>query len=408
MHWLLEPASLQLLIIPVVAGFIGWLTNWLAVWMTFNPLRFVGVRSLRLGWQGIVPSKAKRMAGLAVQSILDKLITMREMVDALEPRRISLHVMEQVDPLLDAWTDELMTEHYSVIWENLPMAMRRQLFAAVRKAMPKHIDDMVADVRVNVDHLLDLRPMVESHLAANPELLNRIFLECGNVEFRFLVRSGWYFGAGFGLLQAVLWHYYPAWWVLPVGGLIVGYATNWIALNMIFRPLNPVQVGPFRLQGLFLKRQKEVSEAFCRIVVEDVVTLPRLVEALLQGRHGERSRALLRRHVKPIVDDVAGRMGLVARLAMQAVLGPANFAQIKNSVADIAEREAPTPFEDSRFSRERGDRVRVLIQKRMERLPPEEFQDLLRPCFKEDELTLILVGAVLGGIAGVLQLLAMT
>jgi len=45
-----------------------------------------------------------------------------------------------------------------------------------------------------------------------------------------------------------------------------------------------------------------------------------------------------------------------------------------------------------------------LLRKRMEGLPPEEFQDLLRPCFQEDEWKLVLTGAVLGFLAGLGQL----
>ena len=48
--------------------------------------------------------------------------------------------------------------------------------------------------------------------------------------------------------------------------------------------------------------------------------------------------------------------------------------------------------------------VERLLRERMEELPSEDFQNLLRPCFQEDELKLILVGAVLGGLAGTAQL----
>jgi len=37
-------------------------------------------------------------------------------------------------------------------------------------------------------------------------------------------------------------------------------------------------------------------------------------------------------------------------------------------------------------------------------MPPEEFQELLRPCFKEDEWILIALGAVLGMVAGIAQI----
>ena len=38
-------------------------------------------------------------------------------------------------------------------------------------------------------------------------------------------------------------------------------------------------------------------------------------------------------------------------------------------------------------------------------LSPEEFQALLRPCFQEDEVKLIMIGGVLGMLAGVAQLI---
>jgi hypothetical protein len=37
-------------------------------------------------------------------------------------------------------------------------------------------------------------------------------------------------------------------WTLTIGGAIVGYLTNWIALKCIFEPVEPVTVGPFVLQ----------------------------------------------------------------------------------------------------------------------------------------------------------------
>ena len=33
-----------------------------------------------------------------------------------------------------------------------------------------------------------------------------------------------------------LWIFFQAWWLLPLFGLLVGWATNWLALKMIFNP----------------------------------------------------------------------------------------------------------------------------------------------------------------------------
>lgn len=40
---------------------------------------------------------------------------------------------------------------------------------------------------------------------------------------------------------------------------------------------------------------------------------------------------------------------------------------------------------------------------RMKALPPEEFESILRSAFQEDELLLILIGAVLGALVGLGQ-----
>jgi uncharacterized membrane protein YheB (UPF0754 family) len=69
----------------------------------------------------------------------------------------------------------------------------------------------------------------------------------------------------------LIWMLYPANWTLPVGGAVVGYITNWIALKWIFEPIDPTRIGPFILQGMFLKRQKEVSADFSAYIANTVV-----------------------------------------------------------------------------------------------------------------------------------------
>ena len=64
---------------------------------------------------------------------------------------------------------------------------------------------------------------------------------------------------------------------------LLGYVTNWIALKMIFEPLNPVKVGPFMFQGLFLQRQKEVSVEFCNFISAKVLNSFQIWQAMLLG-----------------------------------------------------------------------------------------------------------------------------
>src|SRR5690554_3717779 len=75
------------------------------------------------------------------------------------------------------------------------------VYDRVRKSTPQLVDNLVEDVSDNIEDLLDIKGMVIERLASDKQLLNRIFLECGDVEFRFIINSGLYFGFLFGLVQ---------------------------------------------------------------------------------------------------------------------------------------------------------------------------------------------------------------
>jgi uncharacterized membrane protein YheB (UPF0754 family) len=196
------------------------------------------------------------------------------------------------------------------------------------------------------------------------------------------------------------WYFYQGWWVLPLFGLLVGYATNWIALNVIFRPLREKKVGPFRLQGLFLKRQQAVAESFCHIVTHEVLTVENIINSILHGPKSERAQNMVRKHAKPMVDEAAG----MAKAFTQMAFGPTGFATLKNKVGEKAIDLSRNSFNSPVFEKDRARAVEKIMVERMVALSSEEFQDLLRPCFQEDEIKLILVGAFLGLLAGIGQL----
>ena len=56
------------LLIPVVSALIGWGTNVLAIRMLFGPTQRIGWKYF--GWQGVIPSRAKKMATICVLSAI--------------------------------------------------------------------------------------------------------------------------------------------------------------------------------------------------------------------------------------------------------------------------------------------------------------------------------------------------
>lgn len=387
--------------IPFVAGAVGWFTNWVAIKLTFWPLDFIGYKPLYLGWQGIVPMKARKMAGISVDNILSKLGSLSEVVENMGPDQIAAHIVKVVEPQLDTYTEEAMIKERRVLWENLPVTVKNQISNRVKKELPRMVGNLVHEIGDNIEELLDLKEMIQDQLAEEKHLVNRIFLECGDKEFKFIINSGFGFGFLFGLIQMAIWIIYPASWILPLFGFIVGIATNWIALNIIFRPLEPTKVGPFTFHGIFLKRQQEVSAVYTKIVTEEVLTVRHLVNRLMTGPKSHRVHAMVRKNIKTIVDESAG----FAKFFVQGAVGPESFANIKEWVGDKAIDVSEEPFDDQDFNADRGVLVCEIMTERMQELSSEEFQNMLRPAFQEDELKLIIAGGILGIMAGMAQLI---
>ncbi len=398
-----RPDFWSFIAIPFVAAFVGWLTNWVAIEMTFRPLEFTGIRlgSLRLGWQGIIPAKAGKMAGIVVDNSLSRLAPLSEMFRQMEPEKIAEHITRTINADMEDYVDEIMSERNEVLWENVPIMVKKRVYARARRQIPDIMDNIVDDMAANIEELVDLREMVVGMMQRNTRLLVYIFKQVGHAELSFVVRSGAYLGFLFGLVQMAVYYLHPENWVMPVFGFLVGYVTNWLALNIIFRPVEPIWIGPYCIHGLFMRRKDEVADQFSAVSTLEIVNLRNVMAEVLTGPRSYRTKAIIKRHMRPLLESS------VVRTAIQLTMGAEGYASLKSRVAERAVTMSLGSVSDPRFSRERSGIIREIFRKRMMEMSNAEFQELLRPAFKEDEWVLILLGAVLGGIAGGVQLLAM-
>lgn len=385
--------------IPVVAALVGWGTNWLAVKMTFYPVEPWGKPPF-FGWQGIIPSKAAKMGAVTADSTLSRLGTLQELLNRMDPEVIADHLVESVEPRIEAYVEWVMLEESPHVWKAMPRMVKSMVYAMVREKLPLAIREMMLDITRNIEAMVDIKDVVVKQLSREKHIVNKIFLSCGAVEFKFIIRSGIYFGLLFGLIQMAIWFYFPSWWILPFFGFLVGFATNWIAIRLIFQPLNPIKLGPYILQGIFLKRQKEVSEIWCDIVAREIITLHNIIEEMLHGDKSETTGKVIRRYIRDIIDEAVG----ITRPMVEFTMGIEQFAHIKDLASEKAVIFTAYAFDDPAFSEDRARVVKTLMQARMEQLSPKEFQHLLRPAFQEDEMKLIILGAILGCCAGFVQL----
>lgn len=271
--------------------------------------------------------------------------------------------------------------------------------------IPNAVENSIKDIQENIEILFDVKPMIIEQLEKDKALLNQIFLECGEREFRFLERSGFYFGFCFGLIQMVIWYfakdYQFAWILLPIGGLLIGYLTNWLALKLIFRPLRPINLGLFKVQGLFLKRQKEVAATYANLVATKILTTKNIFNAILKGSQKPLLNQIIKKHTTKAVDNIAGSL----RAILQLIAGVNAYEAIKKETALAFQEVLPQMISKTFDYTDKAIDMENTLNEKMANLSPEAFEGFLHPVFEADELKLLLVGGILGMFAGFLQLL---
>jgi uncharacterized membrane protein YheB (UPF0754 family) len=409
--------------IPIFSGFIGYATNWSGVWMLFNPLEFKGFRlpGLRpfahvlprriqqipgvmqggVGWQGIIPSRAAKMGSIAVDKGIAKVGSPADFYEQLEPQKIAEQILLTSRRDMRELVDRIMEREHPQLWHELPPRVREAVHERVQEQLPDIVREVTEKIGRNIDDLLDVKLMVIRHVEEHPELMNRVFTDVGKKELDFIIRFGGVFGFICGFPLILITNAYPHWWVLPVLGTIVGWVTNWLAIWMIFEPNDPRKLGRWTIQGLFLKRQRQVADVYATIVADDIVTVRNIGYELLHGPRADRTRAMIQNALRPAVDRATGAVQPLVRMAV----GPSEYDSIRDSLAAEGVEYTITPLQDETFNREQSRNVRELIADRVRDMSTRDFAELLRSGMREDEWLLVLHGAVLGFGAGVIHLL---
>ncbi len=425
-----HPQFIAMLTIPPVTAFVTWAHVWMALEMLFHPIKFWGIKIKNmpfglqgLGWQGIVPAKAGKISGVIVDQTLSKLGSLDEFFQAMEPAEMADFITATVDNNLESLIDEIMLERSYNLWMHMPYAIKRRIYAHVHAKLPDIMKALVMDLTYNVEALVDMRAMIVGKMENDRKLMVDMFLRVGKKEINFIWKISALIGFGFGVVQMAIFYFVPQHWTVPFFAMVWGALTNWIAIWMVFNPVEPRIIPFIRLfryaldgqgrkhikltlphwhryswQGGFMKRQEEVSSVFAEIVVNELVTLENIMHEMMYGHRADKTRKLMKSHLYEMLESPLVAATLKMGMDAQAL------DDFKDTIIDKSIDATMVPIRDPKLNTSRASKIFGLFEGRIRALTPKEFQNLLRPAFQEDELTLIILGGITGFLAGWLHL----
>lgn len=219
-----------------------------ALKLTFGPLKFWGIELYRMkdqpagciGWQGIVPTKAEKMASNSVDLMTQKLFNIREIFGRIEKDKAAAHLKTgfemTLSRIVDKLSDEYIIEH-TTAWKRTEQVVKDQIMTWSVAELPAFTAGFMSDLVEQLDDVYDLKHMCVSEMVLHPELLVDVFKSVGAQELRFIENSGFYLGFLFGCIQTVLFRWAIPTnisnYLLPILGGFVGYFTNLVSSRFL-------------------------------------------------------------------------------------------------------------------------------------------------------------------------------
>lgn len=416
--------------IPLVSVLFTWWHVWLGIKMCFYPVEFVGCCPPVFGWQGIVPRRAHIMAERSCDIMIGKLLKVEEVIDRIEPDSF----FDQLNFVL-LQTSEKVLERVATnqcpngIWRKIPSNVKKEMKTLIMELAPGMFQPVLADVKGRINQIVDFKKMAVKILVREKRTLVEMFQEIGSREFTFVQHFSAVLGFILGVFQMFLWvlineggdedeckqpqhshsfHCWAGFVVLPVSGLIIGYLTNWMGINLIFRPVWPHLMcgGYVNFQGVFLKRQQQVSKDMANMVCDKLVKASRMLEYVLEDEAiKSKVHEIFEGHVTSFIK--AFSESRLIGPAIRRLFGKNIFEEVQDDVVkgileELANHtESIEKYMDERF------KLKETLTERLSGLPPSEFEGMLHPVFQEDEWMVLLLGGVLGVLVGTLQAFAL-
>ena len=187
------------------------------------------------------------------------------------------------------------------------------------------------------------------------------------------------------------------WITIPAIGGLIGLTTNWLAVKMIFRPVQPRRLLFFKMQGLIARRQPEIAKAIGRVVGEHLVEQEDVVKSLNKLDFGGILGKVLERGLGPKIQELRS-LPLIG-----GFLTEDRIADIKKSITDSIMEHRSAVLEEVQKGLSEGLDVPALVEKKVAAFEIIKLERLILEVASRELRSIVVLGGVLGVLIGLAQ-----
>ncbi|MBN4061568.1 MAG: DUF445 domain-containing protein [Flavobacteriales bacterium] len=188
---------------------------------------------------------------------------------------------------------------------------------------------------------------------------------------------------------------------LPFIAAIIGWFTNYLAVKMLFRPRKKKKFLFIEIQGIFPKRQAKLAERIAKMVADELLSASDIKEKINNPEVLE----MLHTNIEDKIDDYLNNKFSKQHPIFNLFLGKKGKQQIKSGF--LTEVQEVTPYLIGNYMDKIEDTLDVeeTIRQKVAVLSPAKLEDLIMSILKKEFHFIELIGAVIGFLIGVVQVI---
>lgn len=190
-------------------------------------------------------------------------------------------------------------------------------------------------------------------------------------------------------------------YTLPFIAALIGWFTNFIAVKMLFHPRKPIQLGLFTLQGIFPKRQKELATKIGQLVANELLSLSDIKDKIIGAEMNDQARSVVNNHLdKHLKNKITDAFPMIGMFINDSIIG-----QFKTMILDELDVIFPQLIESFSNDIESKLDIESIVSEKVKNFSFEKLERILFSIMKNEFKFIEFIGAVLGFIIGLIQIL---
>lgn len=187
--------------------------------------------------------------------------------------------------------------------------------------------------------------------------------------------------------------------LLVVIGAMIGWITNFIAIKMLFRPYKEINFIFFKIQGLLPKRKNEIGHSIAEVVDKELVSMKDIISKISSSDVEESMGSLIDGILdSKLKEEILKNFPMAAFFLSDSVLEKIKGI-IKSSI--IENKDEIMEF-FCQYMQKNVDIQKIIVEK-VDAFSLEKVEEIIVNLAKKEFKHIEYIGAVLGGIIGLVQ-----